>query len=114
MEPQRHEGHKEDRGQSENPETRTVPVLTLSSCLLCALRAFVINPLLHHEVPMRIVSVFTLTLALTLSARGAEPVVVKLWPGKAPGETKDIGPEKEEPSKPGQLQIKRLANVSDP
>ena len=63
---------------------------------------------------MRCLSVLVLTLALTLSARAADPVVVKLWPGKAPGETKDIGPEKEEPSKPGQLQIKRLGNVSDP
>ena len=37
--------------------------------------------------------VFSLSLPLSLSA--AEPAAtVKLWPGKAPGETKDIGPEK--------------------
>ena len=53
-----------------------------------------------------------LTLALALSAK-AEPVVVKLWPGKAPGETKDIGPEKLQENKPGDT-TKRLTNVSEP
>jgi acetyl esterase/lipase len=55
-----------------------------------------------------------LTLALALSARGAEPKVVKLWPGKAPGETKDIGEEKYLETKKGQLEVKRLTNVSEP
>jgi acetyl esterase/lipase len=54
-----------------------------------------------------------LTLALTLSARGADPVVVKLWPGKAPGETKDLGPETYQENKKGDT-IKRLTNVSEP
>jgi acetyl esterase/lipase len=40
-------------------------------------------------------------------------VVVKLWPGKAPGETKEIGPEKYQENKPGDT-IKRLTNVSEP
>src|SRR5215204_5455004 len=53
-----------------------------------------------------------LTLALTLSAQGADPI--KLWPDKAPGETKDIGPEKYLEAKKGQLEVKRLANVSEP
>src|SRR5687767_252481 len=53
---------------------------------------------------------FTITVAL--SAQAAEPI--KLWPGKAPGETKDIGPEKFEEPKKGQLDVKRLANVSEP
>src|SRR5262245_2134607 len=55
-----------------------------------------------------------LTLALALSARSAEPKVVKLWPGKAPGETKDIGPERYVEAKKGQLEVKRLTDVSDP
>jgi acetyl esterase/lipase len=55
-----------------------------------------------------------LTLALALSARGAEPTTVKLWSGKAPGETKDIGPEKLTEPKKGQIDVKRLANVSEP
>ncbi|MCI0701470.1 MAG: alpha/beta hydrolase [Planctomycetia bacterium] len=54
----------------------------------------------------------TLALTLTLSAQGAEPV--KLWPGKAPGETKDIGPEKYLETKKGQLEVKRLTNVTEP
>ena len=63
---------------------------------------------------MRCLSVFTLSLCLTLSARGADPVVVKLLPGQAPGETKDIGPEKYQENKPGQADVKRLTNVSEP
>ncbi|MDB5307890.1 MAG: alpha/beta hydrolase [Gemmataceae bacterium] len=56
-----------------------------------------------------------LTFALALSAPAAEPaVVVKLWPGKAPGEGKDIGPEKVTEPKPGQADVKRLTNVSEP
>jgi acetyl esterase/lipase len=55
--------------------------------------------------------VLTLTLALTLSAQGADPI--KLWPGKAPGETKDIGPEKVTPPK-NDKDVKRVGNVSEP
>ena len=57
---------------------------------------------------------FAIALALALSAKAAEPTVVKLWPGKAPGETKDIGPEKYIEAKKGQLEVKRLSNVSEP
>lgn len=53
-----------------------------------------------------------LTLALALSAQGVDPI--KLWPGKAPGETKDIGPEKLAEPKKGQIDVKRLGNVSEP
>src|SRR5438132_929416 len=53
------------------------------------------------------------TLALALAAQAAEPAEVKLWPGKAPGETKDIGPEKLQENKPGDT-IKRLEKVSEP
>jgi acetyl esterase/lipase len=52
-----------------------------------------------------------LTLALALSAQAAEPI--KLWPGKAPGETKDIGPEKVTPPK-NDKDVKRVGNVSEP
>jgi acetyl esterase/lipase len=51
-----------------------------------------------------------LALAVPLSA--AEPVVLKLWPGKAPGEAKDLGPETSPGSKSDSL--KRLTNVSEP
>src|SRR5438128_869525 len=62
----------------------------------------------------RVVTSLVLALAFTLSARGAEPTVVKLWPGKSPGESKDIGPEKYQDAKPGQVEVKRLTNVSEP
>ena len=40
---------------------------------------------------------------------------MKLWPGKAPGEKGDIGPEGPKPDRPGQKKkIIRLANVSVP
>lgn len=58
-------------------------------------------------------SVFSLLLAFPLAASAAEPTVVKLWPGKAPGESKDIGPEKEIPKK-NDNDVKRLTNVSVP
>jgi acetyl esterase/lipase len=55
-----------------------------------------------------------LTLVLAFSSQSAEPTVVKLWPGKAPGETKDIGPEKLIEPKPGQREVKRVSDVSEP
>lgn len=58
-------------------------------------------------------SAFLCLLALPLSLGAAEPTIVKLWPGKAPGEAKDIGPEKETPAKDAN-DVKRLTNVSEP
>src|SRR4051812_47119250 len=56
-------------------------------------------------------SALALTFALALSARGADPI--KLWPGKAPGETKDIGAEVvTEPKNPND--VKRIGKVSEP
>jgi len=63
---------------------------------------------------IRVGLLLTLTLTLTLSATAAEPKVVKLWPGKAPGETKEIGPERYLEAKKGQLEVKRLTDVSEP
>lgn len=41
--------------------------------------------------------------------------VIPVWQGKAPGETKDIGPEKQEPANPKDTSpVKRLSNVSTP
>jgi len=53
-------------------------------------------------------------LGFTASLAAAEPTVVKLWPGKAPGETKDFGPEKFLEAKGKQVQVKRLTDVSEP
>jgi acetyl esterase/lipase len=57
--------------------------------------------------------ILALTLALALSGRAAEPTTHKLWPGKAPGETKDIGPEKTIEAK-NPNDVKRVSNVSEP
>lgn len=56
-----------------------------------------------------------LAAALPAALPAADPAAtIDLWPGKAPGETKDIGPEKYMESKPGQIEVKRLTNVSKP
>jgi acetyl esterase/lipase len=60
------------------------------------------------------VAAFVLLGFAVPSLMAADPVVVKLWPGKAPGEEKDIGPEKLNEPKPGQPEVKRLTNVSEP
>jgi len=44
----------------------------------------------------------------------AEPLVLDVWPGKVPGETGDIGPEKWQEPRPGQREVKRLTNVTKP
>ena len=64
---------------------------------------------------LRPLSLLVFTLALSLPLSAAEPAaVVKLWPGKAPGEAKDVGPEKLTEPKAGQTDVKRLTNVADP
>lgn len=56
----------------------------------------------------------TLSLTLCLATSAAEPTVIKLWPGKAPGETKDFGPEKVTLPKAGTTDVKRVTDVSEP
>lgn len=56
---------------------------------------------------------FIVACAASLASAG-EPTVVDVWPGKVPGEAKEIGPEKYEPQRPGQKEVKRLTNVSKP
>lgn len=52
---------------------------------------------------------------VTLSAPAAEPTVLELWPGKAPGEKGDIGEEKVEGPRPtDKTPVKRITNVSKP
>jgi acetyl esterase/lipase len=48
-------------------------------------------------------------------ATAADRPVLDVWPGKAPGETKDIGPEEFRPPQPKQrASVQRLTNVSKP
>jgi acetyl esterase/lipase len=57
-----------------------------------------------------IASVFAIAFPFTLAA--AEPTVVKLWPGKAPGDTKEYT-EKEIPAKKA-ADVKRVTDVGVP
>ena len=53
--------------------------------------------------------------AIAPVARGDEPAVISVWPGKAPGETADPGPEVVQPNKPGETPpVTRLTNISQP
>jgi hypothetical protein len=54
-----------------------------------------------------------LSLFLTTSRGALAGDRILLWPGVAPGETGEIGPEQEQPQKPGDSTI-RLANVTRP
>ncbi|MBX9678516.1 MAG: alpha/beta hydrolase [Gemmataceae bacterium] len=44
----------------------------------------------------------------------AQPTVLKVWPGKVPGEKEAIGEEKTLEQKPGEKKVQRLTNVSIP
>lgn len=63
----------------------------------------------------RIATLVTLLL-VPLVARGADnALTLDVWPGKAPGETADIGAEKYLEEKPNEKKkVKRLTNVSKP
>lgn len=50
-----------------------------------------------------------------IAARGDELPVISIWPGQAPGETGDVGPEVAQPNKLGELPpVIRLTNISQP
>jgi acetyl esterase/lipase len=62
----------------------------------------------------RLLLATTFPLIFTFVSTAAEPEAIKLWPGKAPGETEDIGPEETVEPKKGQADVKRVTNVSEP
>ncbi|HYH63722.1 MAG TPA: alpha/beta hydrolase [Urbifossiella sp.] len=63
----------------------------------------------------RLLFVAALAALLPATVPAADPrAAIDLWPGKAPGETKDVGPETYNETKPGQIDVKRLTNVSKP
>jgi acetyl esterase/lipase len=56
-----------------------------------------------------------LLLALCVPSFAAEPLVLDVWPGRAPGETKAIGPEAFRPPRGNEKpNVQRLGNVSHP
>jgi acetyl esterase/lipase len=65
-----------------------------------------------------ILTLASIATALTLApcARAADPpLVLDLWPGKPPGETADVGPEKVTDAKPtDKFPVQRVTNVSKP
>jgi acetyl esterase/lipase len=63
--------------------------------------------------PLLVAALAALLPAAVPAADPARPEF-PLWPGKAPGETKDLGPEKYIEPKAGQIEVKRLTNVSQP
>jgi acetyl esterase/lipase len=63
----------------------------------------------------RLFALVALAFFLSASLHAAERPLIDVWPGKAPGETKEIGPEESRPPQPKQRQdVIRLTNVSKP
>lgn len=61
----------------------------------------------------RIFAVIAIAL-LSSPLLAADRPVIDVWPGKAPGETKEIGPEESRPPQPKQREVIRLTNISKP
>jgi acetyl esterase/lipase len=61
---------------------------------------------------MRFALVLPLLLCPAVSV--AQPTVLKVWPGKVPGEKEAIGEEKVLEQKPGEKKVQRITNVSMP
>ena len=74
---------------------------------------------MQHLATTRVVALIALVFAfVSPAARAAEPIVLNLWPGKAPNETKELPPEADT-TKPGGGMVAgksviRLGNVSVP
>lgn len=63
---------------------------------------------------MRSLAVLLLFASAAFADDPKPTVTLDLWPGKAPGETKELPPEAYQPTKPKQIEVKRLGNVSTP
>lgn len=63
---------------------------------------------------MRSLALFFLLAAPALADEPKPTATLDLWPGKAPGETKEYPPEAYQERKEGQIDVKRLGNVSKP
>lgn len=58
--------------------------------------------------------VAALMLMLCAASFAQEAPVLKVWPGKVPGETAQTGPERIVPRKPNEMPIKLITDVSEP
>ena len=64
---------------------------------------------------IRVFAIFGFSITLCAFSLAAEQPVIDVWPGKAPGETKEIGPEEQRPPQAKQRpDVQRLTNVSKP
>ena len=61
-----------------------------------------------------IASCFVVPGAVCAQGAPQKALTLDVWPGKAPGDTGEIAPEKELESKPGKPSVKRITNVSRP
>jgi acetyl esterase/lipase len=61
-----------------------------------------------------LMSILASLLLTTPALSQDKPIVLKVWPGKAPGEYAAIAEEKVLDQKPGEKPVKRLTNVSQP
>jgi acetyl esterase/lipase len=72
-------------------------------------------PSFQEHVMSRTVVIFEIAILLCGVGMAAERPVIDVWPGKAPGETKEIGPEELRPPQAKQRpDVQRLTNVSKP
>lgn len=94
------------------PEGAYIPVYEHKNSILlskpCKSRSSV------ESMMTRILLSMVTMVILAFSAMAGEPRQIKLWPGKAPGETKELPPEALQKPKDDKDTIKRLANVSEP
>lgn len=70
---------------------------------------------LSMQMTCRLLMVVALCGGVTRIAWSVEPAVISIWPGQAPGETVDVGPEVVQPNKPGEVPpVTRVTNVGQP
>lgn len=73
--------------------------------------------LVSRLLPSRAFSLVVVVAAALVSASFAsaeERTVLKLWEGEPPHEKGQFGPEGDQPEQPGQRQVRRIQNVTDP
>ena len=67
------------------------------------------------SIAVRCTLLFALLVFPSICVSAADRPVIDVWPGKPPGETKEIGPEEFRPPQPKQrADVQRLTNVSRP
>src|SRR5438094_465562 len=69
----------------------------------------------NPSMTKRILAIATIATLFTTEVFAADRPAIDVWPGRAPGETKEIGPEESRPPQAKQrADVIRLTNVSKP